>query len=168
MKAERGGFRASRHEQRHEQRLVGFEEDPYKPRRKVRGAARCADCGAVFRRGRWSWNATPQHAVACLCPACRRIRERLPAGFVTLKGGFFDEHRDEVLKRVRHCEDAQKREHPLQRIMAVEARGGALLVTTTDPHLARRIGEALHRAYKGELDYRYNKQDKLLRVSWSR
>lgn len=43
-----------------------------------------------------------------------------------------------------------------------------LVVTTTDPHLARRIGDALHHAYKGELEYRYNKQDKLLRVSWSR
>jgi hypothetical protein len=69
---------------------------------------------------------------------------------------------------VRHCEEAERREHPLQRIMAVEARGEGLLVTTTDVHLARRIGDALHHAYKGELDYRYNKQDKLLRVSWSR
>ena len=43
-----------------------------------------------------------------------------------------------------------------------------LLVTTTDPHLARRIGEALHHAYKGELDYHYNKEEKLLRVVWRR
>ena len=153
---------------RHEQLLVGFEDDPYKAGRKLRGATRCADCGALFYRGRWSWRTTPQHAAAGLCPACRRIRERLPAGFVRLGGPFVREHRDEVLKRVRHCEAAERREHPLQRIMAVEARGEGLLVTTTDPHLARRIGDALHHAYKGELDYRYNKQDKLLRVSWSR
>jgi hypothetical protein len=42
------------------------------------------------------------------------------------------------------------------------------MVTTTDPHLARRIGEALHDAYKGTLDYQYNKEDNLLRVTWSR
>jgi hypothetical protein len=52
--------------------------------------------------------------------------------------------------------------------MAVEADGEGTLVTTTDTHLARRIGAALHDAYKGELEYRYNKQENLLRVAWSR
>ena len=41
-------------------------------------------------------------------------------------------------------------------------------VTTTDAHLARRIGRALHDAYKGELDVRYRKQDNLVRVLWCR
>jgi len=47
-------------------------------------------------------------------------------------------------------------EHPLKRIMAVEEKDGAMLVTTTDIHLARGIGEALHHAYQGELQYHYN------------
>ena len=41
-------------------------------------------------------------------------------------------------------------------------------MTTTDTHLARDIAEALHNAYKGDLDYHYNKADNLLRASWSR
>lgn len=150
------------------QLLVGFESDPYKARHKPRGATRCADCGAVFYRGRWSWRTTPAHAPLGLCPACRRVREHLPAGFVRLRGPFVREHQEELLKRVRHCEEAERREHPLQRIMAVEARDEGLLVTTTDAHLARRIGDALHDAYKGELEYRYSKDDSLLRVTWSR
>jgi hypothetical protein len=52
--------------------------------------------------------------------------------------------------------------------MSIEARDGEILVTTTDAHLARRIGDALRDAYKGELRYRYSKDDPLLRVSWSR
>jgi hypothetical protein len=42
------------------------------------------------------------------------------------------------------------------------------MVTTTDMHLARGIGEALQHAYQGDLEYRYNPDQNLLRVSWSR
>ena len=164
MKRERGGFRGVRREQL----LKGMGHDPYKAGEKLREPSICAECNAVFHRGRWTWGAAPQDAHMALCPACRRIQEHLPAGFVRLKGEFFDAHRDEVLKRVQHCEASEKREHPLQRIMAVKADGDGLLVTTTDPHLARRIGDSLHDAYKGELDYRYNKEENLLRVTWRR
>lgn len=164
MKSERGGFRGVRREQR----LEGMEHDAYKAGMKPPEPSVCRECGAVFHRGRWTWGAAPENAQAALCPACRRIREQLPAGYVRLKGEFLDAHREEVLQRVRHCEAAEKREHPLQRIMAVEDDGGGLLVTTTDAHLARRIGDSLHDAYKGELDYRYNKEENLLRVSWRR
>jgi NMD protein affecting ribosome stability and mRNA decay len=164
MKAERGGFRM----QRREQLMVGLGDDPYKAHRKVRGPARCTDCSAVFHRGRWSWSARPAHAVAGLCPACRRIRERLPASFVLLRGAFVREHNEEILNRVRRCEQSERREHPLQRIMSLERQAEALLVTTTDTHLARRIGDAMYDAYKGELKYRYSKGDRLLRVSWTR
>jgi hypothetical protein len=164
MKTERGGFRMKRQEQL----LVGMGNDPYKARGKMRGATRCADCGAVFHRGRWTWRATPSHAAAGLCPACRRIRERLPAGFVRLSGPFAREHREELLGRARRCEEAERRAHPLQRIMAVEALPEVVLITTTDPHLARRIGEALRDAYKGELRVRYSDDERLVRVYWTR
>ena len=164
MKAERAGFRMKRQEQR----LVGLGNDPYQAGRKLHGATRCADCGALFHRGRWTWRATPSHAATGLCPACRRIRERLPAGFVRLRGPFVREHGDELLSRVRSCETSERREHPLQRIMAVQTGSEGILITTTDPHLARRIGEALRSAYKGELRVRYNKDERLVRVYWSR
>ena len=43
-----------------------------------------------------------------------------------------------------------------------------MLVTTTGVHLARRLGEALEDAYKGVLEYHYNKEQQLLRVAWNR
>lgn len=164
MKGERGGFRGVRHEQRFE----GLEKDPYKEWGKPHDPARCPECGAVFHRGRWTWEPAPEGAHEHLCPACRRIREQLPAGFVSLKGEFFDAHRDEILARVRHCETAEKRDHPLQRIMAVQPEGEGLVVTTTDIHLARRIGDALHDAWKGELKEIYSNEENLVRVYWSR
>jgi NMD protein affecting ribosome stability and mRNA decay len=164
MKPEHGGFRGVRREQL----LEGMAHDAYKADLKLAEPSVCRECGAVFQRGRWTWAAAPERAAAALCPACRRIRERQPAGFVRLKGEFFDAHRDEVLRRVRHCEASEKRDHPLQRIMRVEDDGDGLLVTTTDAHLARRIGDSLHGAYKGELEYRYSKDENLLRATWRR
>ncbi|MGZ9075499.1 MAG: hypothetical protein ACXW13_06955 [Burkholderiaceae bacterium] len=43
-----------------------------------------------------------------------------------------------------------------------------MLITTTDIHLARDIDEAVHAAYKGELQYHYKKEENLLRVLWTR
>lgn len=151
-----------------EQLLQELVHDTYKSKTKLPEPASCPDCGSVYRNGRWTWEAAAPGSERVVCPACQRIRDRLPAGFVSLRGAFLAAHHDEVVKAVRHCEVAEKREHPLQRIMAVEGDGSGLTVTTTDPHLARRIGEALHKAYKGKLEYHYNKAENLLRVSWER
>lgn len=153
---------------RQEQLLQEVVHDAYQSKRKLPEPTRCKDCGAVWRRGRWSWGAAPAGAHSARCPACKRIRDRLPAGYVSLGGEFFAAHREEVLGRVRRCEAAEKRGHPLERIMDIKADGAGVLVTTTGAHLAHRIGDALQRAYKGELDARYLKADKLLRVKWSR
>jgi hypothetical protein len=87
---------------------------------------------------------------------------------VTLAGAFVEAHRDEILQLARNREAHEKAEHPLERIMNIEDLAGYILITTTDIHLARDIGEAVHAAYKGELEYHYNKEENLLRVSWSR
>ena len=136
--------------------------------RKPAGPACCPDCGAIYRRGRWRWEEVPAAARTLQCPACWRVRTRDPAASVTLSGEFLASHRDQIVARVRACERAENRTHPLQRIIALSAAGKGLRVTTTDPHLARRIGDALYAAYKGELEYRYNEKDDLLRVSWCR
>lgn len=153
---------------RRDQLLQELVHDSYKSGRKLPEPTRCTECGAVYRRGRWTWGAAAQDAHAERCPACHRIHDRMPAGYVTLGGAFYESHRDEILRRIRRCEEAEKKEHPLQRIIAVDANAHGSIVTTTDTHLARRIGDALRDAYKGELEYRYNKEENLLRVAWSR
>jgi NMD protein affecting ribosome stability and mRNA decay len=164
MKAERGGFRMLQHEQL----LKELVHDSYKMKSKLAEPARCKECGAVYRRGRWTWEPATAPAHDTLCPACHRMRDGMPAGYVSLAGEFFREHREEVLRRVRNCEADEKREHPLERIMAMSASGEGMLVTTTDTHLAHRIGQALRKSWKGEVEFHYNKEDNLLRVSWRR
>lgn len=160
-----GGFKPVRHDQLRQE----YEHDTYRPPEKLPEPSVCADCGAVYDRGRWLWAERPADAEEVLCPACRRIRDHYPAGFLFLAGAFLDSHRDELMHLLRHHEEKAKSEHALVRIMDIEDdEDGGLLVTTTDIRLARDLGEALHRAYDGELEFHYNEGEKLLRVHWRR
>lgn len=160
MKTKHGGWR----EEYRQERI----HDAYKSEKKLPEPTRCQDCGAVFKDGRWQWLAAPEVAHETLCPACRRIRDRLPAGYVTLLGDFFAAHRDDILHLVRNREAREKAEHPLERVMAVEDIDGGVQITTTDGHLARAIGDAVFDACKGELSVRYAPEDNLVRVRWMR
>jgi hypothetical protein len=122
----------------------------------------------VFRKGRWTQAARPADAHEHRCPACSRIRDRFPAGSITISGPFAGSHRAEVLGLARNEERAERGEHPLARIMAVEEHPDQVVITTTDLHLPRRIGEALRRAYDGELTIDQEKQSYLVRVTWTR
>lgn len=157
------GFgRITRHDNLFHERV----HDAYKAKGKLHEPSVCSQCGAVFHEGRWQWLPVTADAHQETCPACHRIHDHFPAGFLSMKGEFFQSHRDEIMHLVRHHEQRKRQEHPLQRIMAVEEKPGETLVTTTDIHLARDIGEALHHAYQGELEFHYNPEQNLLRVHW--
>ena len=153
--------------QRHDGIFQEQVHDAYKSKGKLPEPAFCSQCGAVFHAGRWQWREVPEGAHPVVCPACHRIHDHYPAGFLTMKGEFFQSHRDEIMHLVRNHEQHERAEHPLKRIMAVEEQDDATLITTTDIHLARGIGEALHRAYQGDLNFHYNPEQNLLRVSWT-
>ena len=52
--------------------------------------------------------------------------------------------------------------------MRIENKEGVVTVTTTDVHLARRIGDALRGAFQGELVIKYRPDEYLIRVNWTR
>ncbi|MGC2517997.1 MAG: BCAM0308 family protein [Burkholderiales bacterium] len=164
MKVEHGGWRPLRREELRPE-LV---HDSYKSKKKIPEPTRCPDCGAVYHSGRWTWGKAPANANEERCPACHRIHDEFPAGYVTLKGDFLAGHRDDIVQLARNREAHEKAEHPLERIMAIKDVEAGLLITTTDMNLARNIGEAVNSAYKGELEYHYNKAENLLRVFWTR
>lgn len=143
-----------------------YLHDTYRSRGKLPTPTVCPECGAVFRKGRWSWGLHPAGANEEICPACHRIRDRYPAGILHLSGPFLKTHKEEVLNLVRHQEAEAKREHPLCRIIAMAEDEFGILVETTDTHLPRRIGEALWHAYHGELDLHYGQDPRLIRMSW--
>ena len=144
------------------------EHDPYRTPMKLSDPSACTECHAMYRNGRWQWGNPPVDAKRVLCPACRRGRDGLPAGILSLVGGFHLAHRAEVLGLLRNVERREVERHPLKRIMNVEEQGETLTVTTAHPGLARSFGDALHHAYQGELDYEYPPDGDVLRVRWAR
>ena len=155
--------------QRREQLADDPRHDSYKARGKLPDPTRCPECRALFQKGRWTWNGAPAGTVhEQLCPACQRVRDGYPAGYVSLGGAYLSSHRDEILNLVRNCEASEKAAHPLQRIIAIKDADGGVLVTTTDAHLARRIAEHVHDACKGTLALQYSREENLIRATWTR
>ncbi len=143
--------------------------DPYKIRGKLLDRTVCPECRALFHEGRWQWTESwPVDAHQQLCQACHRIKDGYPAGVVNISGDFAQAHRDEIVHMVKHLGEEEKRQHPLHRIMAIERHPERLVITTTDIHLPHHIGHALHDAFDGELDYRYEKETYFIRVNWKR
>lgn len=144
--------------------------DPYHARQKYTDGAYCEDCEAVVEKGSFRWAAVEAKHVgqAVKCPACQRIQENMAGGVVFLEGAFLKEHIVEIRNLISNVENVEKSEHPLERIIDLEEKQDSLLVRTTYEHLARRIGEAVHRAYKGELQISYAEDEKYVDVRWIR
>lgn len=162
MKTERGGSRMLHREQVRREPI----QDSDHADAKLPDPARCPKCGATYLKGRWTWEKAPADAYVHRCPACQRIHDRFPAGYVTLKGKFDPEFRVQVLNLVKTREARAASEHPLQRIMAVDDVADGIRVTTTDAHLASGIARALHEAFRGSLELKYSKEENMVRAIW--
>jgi NMD protein affecting ribosome stability and mRNA decay len=160
--------RPARQGARHDRLVQEYQHDTYKLPGKLKEPTVCPECGAVFHKGRWTWGPAPSEAEQTTCPACHRIRDKYPKGLLTLKGSFIDEQHEQVMGVAHNTETKEKKEHPLSRIMAIERRPEGLVISTTDTHLPRRIGEGLKHAYQGELELHYDQDEEFVRVIWTR
>ena len=144
----------------------------YEETRK-KGLLICRDCGSTFLNGRWTWDPAPLEAKFSVCPACQRIQDQYPAGIITLGGNFVRTHFNDIRNLIESTAEVEQSEHPMERLMNVRKKSAknkstsVMEVTTTGSHLARRIGEALHSAFEGELNIDY-KPETFVRVSWIR
>lgn len=158
----------AKHQARGDRTAVERVSDPYRTRRKWPEPTACPECGAIYHHGHWQWGEAAAAAARHLCPACERVRDRLPAGLLTLSGEFYETHRDEILHLVRNTESKARAEHPLERIMDLKDEGKTTVVTLTDSHLVHGIGNALRHAYHGTFDCNWTEESDLLRGAWRR
>lgn len=143
-------------------------KDPYRLAEKLPGGAVCSGCDAIVQEGRWTWSKSAEMGVETVCPACRRIEDDYPAGYLALEGPFFRENREEIMNLVQNVAQAEMNERPMERIMVISKDGGTTLITTTGVHIARRLGDSLKRSYQGDLKLDYKDGEKGIRVSWCR
>lgn len=150
---------------------VGHEsKNPYYEGKKYKEPTFCPSCGLVYHEGRWVDKSKPEdkNAKEALCPACRRRRDKNPEGLVYLSGGYFDEHKEEILHIAKNSAERAKETRPLQQIMWAEEDSETLELATTNEHLARRIGKAIARAHDGELEIKSGESERRVRVYWVR
>lgn len=155
--------------QRRDKGIKQRRHDTYKHREKLPEGTICTICGVVYAKGRWVWQYEGETTKETTCPACQRIRDRYPAGFITLSGEFFQENQEEIINLARNLEEQHKQAHPMQRIMRIHKKDSkTTLIETTGVHLARRIGDAISRAYQGEYSFQYADNYNRIRVEWQR
>ena len=146
-----------------------YVHDPYYLKGKYDDPSVCSKCNLVFHNGIFDWpDATPVHAHKMICPACRRMADKYEGGQVVLEGTFIAAHKNEVVNTVKKAEEHEKRHRPLERIMDMVVADDRIEVKTTYEHMARRIGQAVHKAYKGALKLQYGEGEKFVRVHWRR
>src|SRR5262245_39806821 len=85
--------------------------DPYQAKRKLPEPTVCPICKAVFQEGRWNWaESWPLDSAQEVCQACNRASDNYPAGIITLKGGFAQRRKAELLNLARHHEALENAE----------------------------------------------------------
>ncbi len=143
--------------------------DPYFVKQRYRDPSVCEKCNVLFRNGVFEWSRTiPPNATRMVCPACRRIEDKFEGGLVVLEGNFLLTHKQDIINIITNTEKAEQAARPLERIISMTDNGTRIEIHTTYEHIARRIGEAVRKAYKGELTVQYPEGEKYARVFWKR
>lgn len=135
----------------------------------------CRHCGNVYLKRRWLLATDPRAAVTgaaaepVTCPACEAEASGVASGFLRLEGAFFVSHRPDIDALLRAEAARAAEDNPLGRIIKWEVSAdGGLVVATSTEHLASRLGEAVRKAYGGDLDHGFSHGNKLVRATWRR
>ena len=129
-------------------------------------AGACPACGQQPGTGRFGWGGGAPQAHAERCPVCERVLDHFPAGCVELSGQLFAGRRQEILKHIMRCGEAESSRTPQERIDRMETVAGSVAVWTSHARLARRLGDYLQERFGGQLAYHFEHAPELLRVIW--
>ena len=154
----------------------GTEADPYLPEGGRHELAVCTTCKAIYRNKSWFYdeelyreNFQKETTHRVTCPGCQKVQDHYYEGVLTLEGKFLAQHHDDIMALLHRQAEQVARKNPLERVIQIVPEGDdRLIVETTTDRLAQRLGKAVYRAYKGNLDFRWSHMNKFVRVYWSR
>jgi hypothetical protein len=158
---------------------VDKDSGRHKSRRNPDEPLICEVCRAVYADRRWAAASgllkkthkdKPWRPIGTtICPACQQQREGVAGGFVYIEGAFLMTHRADIEQLLNNEAERANIDNPLSRIMKTESVDKDLLIiTTTNEHLALRLGHALEKAFSGKVRYGFSHENKLVRVRWHR
>lgn len=152
-----------------------FPEKRYEKGKDHPGIIICPRCHAISEQKRWYLDEERYKELEhmpgvekVLCGGCKRVRDRVYEGEVTLKSPLLVFEKDEALNLIHNTEDEARRENPLSQVASIEVRDGEIYVLTTTEFLAARIGKEFHKAYGGDLNIDNPPYEKFVRVRWAR
>lgn len=150
-------------------------EDPYAMTSAPSGEAVCPKCKSVFKDKRWFIDESlaeelleAENVPKLLCPGCRKVQEKYAMGYLYLSGKFWETHKEDIMKLIQNEYEKARGLNPLHQIINIYDEDEVTVIETTTDHLAERFGRAIYRAYKGDLEFKWSKGDKLVRVYWHR
>lgn len=150
-------------------------QDPYAITKALSGEAVCPQCKAVFKDKRWFIDEALAEELMedetipkILCSGCRKSLEKYAMGYLYISGSFWNTHSEDIMKLINNEVEKARGLNPLHQIINVYEEDGIVVIETTTDNLAQRLGRALYKAYKGNLEFKWTKGEKLVRVYWSR
>lgn len=161
-------------------KAIHAEKDPYLSKFKKSGPennAVCRKCGLYYHDKKWAYaHELPKGLLArpegefkqVLCPACQKILDKYPEGYLTIQGDFLKEHRTEILNLLHNKEEITSHNNPIERIIEIKDAADTIEVTTTTDKFAQMIGRMLNKAFDGTVEYKWGDNEKITRVVWTR
>ncbi|HOO45526.1 MAG TPA: hypothetical protein PLM29_04800, partial [Deltaproteobacteria bacterium] len=83
-------------------------------------------------------------------------------------GSYLLDHRKEIMNLIQNIIREEEERSPLKRVIDFTEDNREVCVSLTDDHLARHIGEAVYKAYNGELEVKFSEEEKFVRMYWRR
>lgn len=135
----------------------------------------CRQCEAIMTNSHWVYDdiavstAKRTHRFEyATCTGCERLAKKRVDGIVTLRSPLLDAHRGDAMNLIHNVAERSHTTNVAARIAGIDERKGQITVTTTDRHLAERIGKEFEKAYSGRLDIKWPKGEEFVRVVWER
>lgn len=151
--------------------------DPYMKKDAYTDPTICPTCGLVYHDKMWHNNKEFVEEIKKKhnydqkdCPACRKIKDDYPLGVLILQGSIINNTQKvtEIKNLIRHETEKEANSNPLARIFKVEEFPDRIEIKTTTEGLAKRLGNAIQKAFQGDLELVFSENDKFLRVIWKK
>lgn len=131
----------------------------------------CKRCGIILHRGRWQRNdaLVKEHRklkklTDAFCPACRKEKEGIVDGVLTIDRAIFDSDAREIQNEIHNIAAREFVRDPLKRIVGISVSKGKVIVNTLTKELAVTIGKKLKHSRKGKLEIHYSPHEDFAEV----